>query len=236
MPVPQDRASAPRKLLRDVAYDKVRAAILDGTLAPGEKLQDAELGAWLKLSRTPIREALARLEEDGLVETFPQRFTRVAPLDREQARDTFQLVAAIQALAARLAVPNVTNEAIQRMKAANRDFKTALTSSDADAAIIADDTFHAIFVELSGNQEIPRALERLLPRLRRLERMRFSSLPGRRSVKQHKRIITAAAGGDPEAAAEAAMDNWLALGTLIDQSFPVGEDASEAVTSASEAG
>jgi DNA-binding GntR family transcriptional regulator len=224
MPVPQDRASAPRKLLRDVAYETMRAAILDGTLAPGEKLQDSELSAWLKLSRTPIREALARLEEDGLVETFPQRFTRVAPLDREQARDTFQLVAAIHALAARLAVPHVTNDAIQRMKGANRDFKNALTAPDAEAAMAADDAFHGIFVELSGNDEIPRSLERLLPRLRRIERLRFSSLPGRRSVKQHKRIITAAAGGDADAAAEAAMENWLSLGTLIDESFPAGED------------
>jgi DNA-binding GntR family transcriptional regulator len=219
MPVPQDRTPAPRQLLRDVAYDTLRAAILDGTLAPGEKLQDARLGAWLKLSRTPIREALAHLEEDGLVETYPQRFTRVAPLDRDQARDAFQLVAAIQGLAARLAVPHVTNETIQRLKAANRDFKAALTAPDVDAAMVTDDAFHGILVELSGNQEIPRTLARLLPRLRRLERLQFSSLPGRRSVKQHKRIITAAASGDADGAAEAATDNWLSLGRLIDETF-----------------
>jgi DNA-binding GntR family transcriptional regulator len=219
MPVPQDRTPAPRRLLRDVAYETMRAAILDGTLAPGEKLQDAELGKWLKLSRTPIREALARLEEDGLVETFPQRFTRVAPLDRDQARDTFQLVAAMHGLAARLAVPHVTNETIQLLKACNRDFKAALTAPDVDAAIAADDAFHGIFVELSGNGEIPRTLARLMPRLRRLERLRFGSLPGRRSVKQHKRIVTAAAAGDADGAAEAATENWLSLGALIDHSM-----------------
>ena len=63
------------------------------------------------------------------------------------------------------------------------------------------------------------ALRRLLPRLRRLERLQFSSLPGRRLVKQHKRIITAAAGGDADGAAEAATDNWLSLGRLIDETF-----------------
>jgi DNA-binding GntR family transcriptional regulator len=223
MPVPEDRTPAPRQLLRDVAYETMRTAILDGTLAPGEKLQDAELGTWLKLSRTPIREAIARLEEDGLVETFPQRFTRVAPLDRGKARDTFQIVAAIHALAARLAVPHVTNETIKALKAANRSFKEALTAPDVDAAIAADDAFHGIFVGLSGNDEIPRTLTRLMPRLRRVERLRFGSLPGRRSVKQHKRIITAAAGGDADAAAEAAMDNWLSLGALIDDTFPTEE-------------
>jgi DNA-binding GntR family transcriptional regulator len=219
MPVPETRTPAPRQLLREVAYDTLRAAILDGTLAPGEKLQDAQLGEWLKLSRTPIREALARLEEDGLVETYPQRFTRVAPLDRGQARDAFQLVAAIEGLAARLAVPHVTNATIQRLKAANRDFKAALTAPDVDAAMATDDAFHGILVELSGNREIPRTLARLLPRLRRLERLQFSSLPGRRSVKQHKRIITAAASGDADGAAEAATDNWLSLGRLIDETF-----------------
>ena len=225
MPVPEDRAAPPRRLLRDIAYETMRAAILDGTLAPGEKLQDAKLVSWLNLSRTPIREAIARLEQDGLVESFPQRFTRVAPLDRDQARDSFQIVASIHALAARLAVPNVTNESIERMKATNRRFKEALTGPDVEAAVDADDDFHGIFVELSGNHEIPRALARLMPRLRRLERMRFGSLPGRRSVKQHKRIITAAASGDADAAAEAAMENWHSLGALIDDTFPTKEHA-----------
>ena len=219
MPVPRDRTAAPRQLLRDVAYETMRAAILDGTLAPGEKLQDAELGEWLKLSRTPIREALARLEEDGLVETFPQRFTRVAPLDRDQARDAFQLVAAIHGLAARLAVPHVTNATIRRLKTCNRDFKAALAEPDVDAAIAADDDFHGVFVELAGNHEIPRTLARLMPRLRRLERLQFGSLPGRRSVKQHKRIVAAAAAGDADGTAEAAMENWLSLGALIDKSL-----------------
>jgi DNA-binding GntR family transcriptional regulator len=219
MPGPEDRTPAPRQLLRDVAYETMRTAILDGTLAPGEKLQDAQLGEWLKLSRTPIREALARLEEDGLVETFPQRFTRVAPLNRDQARDTFQLVAAIHGLAARLAVPHITNETIKQLKACNRDFKAALATPDVDAATAADDAFHGVFVELSGNAEIPRTLARLMPRLRRLERLRFGSLPGRRSVKQHKRIVTTAAAGDADGAAEAATENWLALGALIDDSL-----------------
>lgn len=225
MPVPEDREPVPRRLLRDVAYEELRAAILDGTLAPGEKLQDAQLIDWLKLSRTPIREALARLEEDGLVETFPQRFTRVTPLDRAQASDAFQLVAAIHALAARLATPLIANEHIAALKAANKRFKQALADTDVDAAIAADDGFHGIFVELSGNQEIARTLTRLMPRLRRLERMRFASLPGRRSVKQHKRIVTAAASGDAGAAAEAALENWQSLAALIDESFPAQERA-----------
>src|ERR671935_2998859 len=104
MPVPNENAALERDLLRDRAYAALRDAIVDGTLAPGERLRDQELCEWLGLSRTPVREALARLEDDGLVETAPQRYTRVAPVDRADARDAFQVVAAVQSLAAELAV------------------------------------------------------------------------------------------------------------------------------------
>src|SRR3954470_15525660 len=82
MPVPAAKAALERDLLRDRAYTTIRDAIVDGTLQPGERLRDQELTAWLGLSRTPVRDALSRLEQDGLVKTEPQRFTRVAPLDR----------------------------------------------------------------------------------------------------------------------------------------------------------
>src|SRR4051794_41826036 len=104
MPVP-DRAPLDRDLLRDRGYAALREAIVDGTLAPGERLRDQELCSWLGLSRTPVREAIGRLEQDGLVETAPQRFTRVAPLDRRAARGAFPVVASLHALAARLAAP-----------------------------------------------------------------------------------------------------------------------------------
>ena len=69
MPVPRPDPSHCPASLRDYAYDALRSAIVDGTLAPGEKLRDAELESWLGVSRTPIREAIARLETAGLVRT-----------------------------------------------------------------------------------------------------------------------------------------------------------------------
>jgi DNA-binding GntR family transcriptional regulator len=220
MPVPADRAPVPRRLLRDDAYATLRGAILDGTLAPGERLRDSELCSWLGLSRTPVREALARLEEDGLVETSPQRFTRVSPLDRHEARDAFQLVAAIHSLAAQLAVPLLSAYDIVAMREAGGRFASALERGDVDGALEADDEFHDVFVAACGNSEIPRVLERLMPRLRRLERLRFGSLSGRRSVKQHDGIVKFARGGRVTETADAVRDNWLSLGALIDESFP----------------
>src|SRR5262245_51803216 len=182
MPVPDSWSPLERELLRDRAYLQLRDAIVDGTLEPGERLRDQELCEWLGLSRTPVREALGRLELDGLVETAPQRFTRVAPLDRRVARDAFPIVAAMHALAAELAV----DVDVRTLRAHNERFAQALEDGDVDAAIAADDAFHGVFVRASRNDELKRVLDRLMPGVRRLERLRFGSLAGRASVPQHE--------------------------------------------------
>src|SRR3954470_12079871 len=196
MPVPAGEPSLDRDLLRDRAYQRLRDAIVDGTLAPGERLKDAELTRWLGLSRTPVREALARLEQDGLVETAPQRFTRVAPVDRRTARDAFPLVAALHALAAELAVPRLTASDHADMLDANERFAGSLRNNRVEQALAADDDFHAVFVKASANAELPRALDRLMPGVRRLERLRFGSLQGRASVRQHAEIVRLAQAGE----------------------------------------
>jgi DNA-binding GntR family transcriptional regulator len=219
MPVPKQRGAAARTLARDQAYARLRDAILDGTLEPGEHLKDAELSEWLGLSRTPIREALARLEEYGLVETKPNRYTRVAPLTRTDARDAFPVVAALHALAASLGAPRVSDDELAAMRAANDEFATALRKGDVAGAIATDDRFHAVLVHASANREIARSIERLMPKVRRLEQARFGSLAGRRSVEHHERIIALCAAGKTAEAAEAVRENWLSLGALIDRSF-----------------
>lgn len=219
MPVPAQKAALERDLLRNRAYETLRDAIVDGTLAPGERLRDQELCEWLGLSRTPVREALNRLEQEGLVETAPQRYTQVAPLHRREARDAFPVVAAVHALAAELAVPHLKPEDVAALKAANRRFAEALKANNVDAALAEDDAFHAIFITVAANGEVPRVLDRLMPRVRRLERLRFGSLAGRDSVRQHDGIIAAAAAGDPTKTAALVRENWRSLGTLIDRSF-----------------
>jgi DNA-binding GntR family transcriptional regulator len=225
MPVPKTPAPPPRTLLRDEAYARLRDAILDGTLEPGEQLKDTELSAWLGLSRTPIREALARLQEYGLVESAPNRYTRVAPLDRRDAQDAYNVVAALHALAATLAVSRVGERELEAMRSANAAFEAALEPGDVDAALEADGAFHAVLVQASANGEITRSLERLMPRVLRLERARFGSLVGRRSVAQHQRIVECCAAADAEGAAEAVRENWLTLGALIDRTFQHEEEA-----------
>jgi DNA-binding GntR family transcriptional regulator len=153
------------------------------------------------------------------VQTEPQRFTRVAPLDRRAARDAFPIVAAIHALAAELGVSKLTASDLEAMSNANARFARALKDDDVDAALDADDAFHAVLLIASANVELVKTLERLMPRLRRLERLRFGSLAGRGSVRQHDAILGAAGQHDITTTAERVRENWLSLGTLIDRSF-----------------
>ena len=208
-----------RPLLRDTAYDALRQEIVEGRLEPGERLRDHDLAARLGLGRTPVREALGRLEEEGLVETRPQSYTRVSPLSRRDVREAFPVVAALYALATELAVPGLLPTDLARLREINQAFARALEEGDVDGALAADDAFHGVFVSGSANHELQRTLERLMPRLRRVERLRFGSLSGRHSVEQHDQIINLAARHRAADAAAAVRLNWLTLGELIDRSF-----------------
>jgi DNA-binding GntR family transcriptional regulator len=215
MPIPSAQGLVARSLLRDDAYRAIRDAIVDGTLAPGERLSDPELVAWLGISRTPIREALARLEQSGLVQTKPGRFTIVSPLDVRQTRSAQLVAAAMHELAVREAVPLMSDHELAAMSEANRRFATALRANDVDAALKADDDFHEVAVVASANPMLRAVLEQVTPMLRRIERVQFSSLSGRSSVAMHERIITLAAAGDAEAAGLAARENWQTLEPLL---------------------
>jgi DNA-binding GntR family transcriptional regulator len=211
MPIPSQSGVHRRSLLRDDVYESLRNAIVDGTFAPGERLKDPQLEEWLGVSRTPIREALLRLERAGLVITQPGKATTVAPYDLASTINAQQVAAAMHELAARLAVPVVTSDEIAAMSSANERFERALDAPDVEAALDADDAFHAVFVGASGNPMVAEVLEQTTPLLRRVERMRFSSSAARESVAQHEAVIALTRTGDADGVATLCRDNWLSL-------------------------
>ncbi|MEV8373087.1 GntR family transcriptional regulator [Kribbella sp. NPDC056861] len=215
MPVPKERGVVSRSLLREDAYRAIRDAIVQGDFAPGERLNDADLSDWLGVSRTPVREALARLEQAGLVQTKPGRYTMVSPLDARALREAQSVTAAMHELAVREAIPQLTQPDLAEMRDANHRFAAALSEGQVDAALQADDDFHAVPVRVSANQAVAAVLDQYTPVLRRLERLRFSSLNGRESVAQHKQIIIACAAGNATTAGEAVRTNWHTLVPLI---------------------
>lgn len=211
MPMPEDFPAIDRRLLRDDVYVRLRDAIVDGTLAPGEQLRDGDLADWLGVSRTPIREALLRLAEAGLVVAHPGRSTAVSSLDMRAVRNARDVVAAMHELAVREAVASLTEADLEAMREANRRFRLAIEQGDMQAALRADDELHGVPVAVAANQALTAVLEQFTPVLRRAERLRFSSLDGRASVARHDELIRLCAAGDAAGAAAVAFDTFRSL-------------------------
>ena len=203
-------APVERVLLRDVAVHRIRTAILSGELAPGSVVKDADLAARLGLSVAPVRTALSRLADEGLVEAKPQSHTRVTPLDVRQVRDAAAVVRAMHELAAREAAGRVTGDDVTAMRVANRQFAAALAAGDLDAALEADDRLHGTLLARCGNAAVTATADRYTPAVRRLERQRFGA-PGHPSVELHDRLITACERSDVEAAVATTTEIWTAL-------------------------
>jgi len=216
MPIPSSSPGVERSLLRDDVYKRLRNAIVDGTFAPGEQLRDLELAAWLGVSRTPVREALLRLAQGGLVHTQPGRSTVVSPLDVRAIRDARDVVAAMHEVAARESVAALTEDHVTAMREANARFAAALEARDVEAALLADDELHGVLVGIAANRALEAVLEQFTPMIRRIERLRFGSLDGRASVAQHDELIRLCAAGEVEAAAAVAYDTWHSLPSTLD--------------------
>ena len=212
-----------RSLLRDQAYKVLHDAIITGELEPGATIKDVELAERVGLSRTPVREALARLADEGLVETKPHAWTRVTPLDHRDVRDALLVVRAMHELAVRLAVPVMTRRHHALMRASNAEFADALDSGDVPRALEADDALHGVPIAAIGNRAIAGTIERQLPLIRRLERLRFGSLLGRRSIEWHDQLIVACEEGDVDAAVAITTRIWTTLLDLMDSEGGIGD-------------
>jgi len=198
-------------LLRDEAYRAIKDAIVAGSLAPGQVVRDRDLAGQLGLSRAPVRDALARLAEEGLVESKPQSHTRVTPLILRDVRDALVVVRAMHEMAVRAAVPRLTDEQVEAMRAANSRFAEAVAAGDVDRAVAADDDLHGVLVAACGNRAVAATIERYTALIRRLERQRFATLSAQRSVRRHEQLIQACADRDVDAAADITATIWSSL-------------------------
>jgi DNA-binding GntR family transcriptional regulator len=199
--------------LSRTVYETLLRAIVAGELAPGVKLRDKDLAVELGVSRTPVREALQRLEDEGLVETAPNVATRVAPIDAARLAEAFPVVAVLHGLGARLGVPALTRAHDRRMAAADRRRTQALERGDVVAAIEADDDLHDVLLEAARNAELRRTLARLMPLIRRLDVLHFTALAeGEAARDDHAAILDACARRDAHEAAALVEQSFLVLG------------------------
>lgn len=207
MPLPETQPLT-RVWLSDAAYDRLRDWILDGTLLPGEALRDEALAETLGMSRTPIRDALHRLETEGLVLSTATRRTYVSPVTTEQAHEIYPITAHLEALALQLAFPHLDEDAFAAMTAANARLKEALQRGDSGDALAADYDLHNGFVARCGNEQLIGLLRELKYKVRRIERAFWSAADRTPSVRDHKELIAALRANDLETAQRILERNW----------------------------
>lgn len=147
--------------LRDVVFQTLRQAILRGELKPGERLMEVRLAKKLGVSRTPIREAIRKLELEGLVLMIPRRGAEVADITEKSMRDVLEVRRALEVLAVSLSCDRISGEQIEALKEAAEEFDRSLTLDDVTRTAEADVHFHDIIYRSTDNQRLIQLLSNL---------------------------------------------------------------------------
>lgn len=208
MPIPTDHSRPVRKTAKESAFNQLQQWIIDGTLHPGEKLNDIELAEALGVSRTPIRESLQLLEVQGFVKMFPGKATQVTEVEKDSIMDLLPPLAALQALSAELAIPHMTEETFTLLEQTNNRFAEAVQTQNYFSALKIDEEFHQIIVDTANNSYILSMVESLQAHVRRLF-FHNSIVLTESSIEEHSEIIRLMKGTDKENVSTVMRDNWL---------------------------
>ena len=187
--------------LRDVVFNTLRQAILRGELKPGERLMEIQLANKLGVSRTPIREAIRKLELEGLVLMIPRKGAEVAEITEKNLRDVLEVRAALEELAVQLACDRIDKEGIENLKRAAENFKSTLDSDDITKIAEADVAFHDIIYLATDNQRLIQLLNNLREQM---YRYRVEYLKQKdcypQLLAEHQQIIHALENGEKDVA------------------------------------
>ncbi len=178
--------------LRDVVFKTLRQAILTGELAPGERLMEIHLAEKLGVSRTPIREAIRKLELEGLVTMVPRRGAQVSKISKKSMSDVLEVRLALDDLAAELACERITEDEIARLLEACNAFECAVATKDIRKIATADVAFHDIIFESTRNPRLSQLVNNLAEQM---YRYRFEYIKDTQIhdnlVKEHREIYEA---------------------------------------------
>src|SRR5699024_1770623 len=158
-----------RKSMRDEAYSVLQEWIISGVFEPNRKLKDSELSEMLGISRTPIREALLKLEDEGLIQTKANQWTMVAPISLEQAEHIYPIVETLECLAIEQGKANINDGVVSHLKEINEQFKDDLVKGRKEEAFQSDMKFHNMIINLAQNEELARILKNLKLKIKRIE-------------------------------------------------------------------
>lgn len=185
--------------LRDVVFNTLRNAILKGELAPGERLMEMHLAEQLGVSRTPIREAIRKLELEGLVVMTPRKGAVVASITEDDLRDVLEVRKVLEQLAVELACTHITDEEMQKLKGTMEEFRKAIHVNDAVEIASKDEKFHDIIYQATRNHRLIQILNNLREQM---YRYRFEYVKDEKVrndlIEEHIKIISALENKDIE--------------------------------------
>ena len=212
MPIPTRTPAEKQSSAKEKVYRQVAQWIIDGTMVPGEKLNEGEIAAWFSVSRTPVHEALMLLAEHHFVEVLPSRGSFVSRLSLEEADGIYEAISALNGVLTGLACGKRTEADLAGLEEINRQFSEALRGGDSEEVLRLDDAFHLRVAEIAGNPYLVKYLRQLQMHITRFEHIFIRDEADRQhSIQDHQAIIDAIAAGDKARASALAEANRLGV-------------------------
>lgn len=183
--------------LRDRAYQVLREAIVSGHLTPGERLVEARLAQEMGISRNPVREALRRLEHEGLARRHPRGGMAVAEIDLRDVAEVYAVRSVLEGLAARLAAGRLRPEHRERLVRSLQEGEEARRSGELDRLVASSSVFHSTVLEAAGNARLTSLLQVLDHHISRFRRISLQAEGSPAEVlEEHRHILNALERGD----------------------------------------
>ena len=187
--------------LRDVVFNTLRQAILKGELEPGERLMEIQLAKRLGVSRTPIREAIRKLELEGLVVMVPRKGAYVAGLSSEDVKEVLEIRAVLEGLAASLAAKNASAADIEQLQEIVEKFKVAAEEKDVVKLINFDSDFHDVMYRASKNKKLIQLISALREQVQRFRVAYFTKIRSTQTlIEEHKDLVSSIVNNEPDRA------------------------------------
>ena len=203
-----DIISIPRAALHEHVAQRLRTMLVEGRIAPGAKLNERELTEILQVSRTPLREAIKRLAAEGLVELVPNRGAIAVSLSENDVRDTFEVMAGLEAMSGELAAQRITAEELAEIKAMQFEMMAAYTRRDLSGYYRLNSLIHEAINAAAKNPVLTATYNQVNARLQALRfRSNQDGVKWSRAVKEHEKMIDALAAHDGAAMRELLMNH-----------------------------
>ena len=204
------------KPLREIVYEELREMILTGNIKPGTRLMEVEMAEEMGVSRTPIREAIRKLEKEGLVIIEPRRGAYVSEMSVKDMIDILEVRSNLEGLAACLAAERITKKELEELSSVADDFAASVEKDDMSGMIKSDINFHRIIVEASRNKPLIDMVEELQELVLRFRYIYYQDFRrAKEMLPEHKGILAAIKEGQPESAKEGAFSHIDRLKEMI---------------------